>query len=134
MTWERNGNCFNKKKVAYTCVICDEYLSEDEIRDKICEDCYYNKHNVEEDDSWVFEWMDDRHYTDQSCSNDHHVEEEEVPFSLGRYVYVKPYHHENDDEYSMFYSSCSHCGNSDDRCCCDMCDVCDMIQQCCQCN
>ena len=133
MTWKRNGKCFNN--FAYTCVICDEYLSEDEIPNKrrICNDCYYERND--DTDQWDdFEWMDDRHYTDQSCSNDHHVEEEEVPFSLGRYVYVKPYHHENDDEYSMFYSSCSHCGNSENRCCCDMCNVCDMIQNCCQCN
>ena len=133
MTWKRNGKSFNS--LVYTCVICDEYLSEDEIPNKrrICSDCYYERND--DTDQWDdFEWMDDRYYTDQSCSNDHHVEEEEVPFSFGRHVYVKPYHHENDDEYSMFYSSCSHCGNSDDRCCCDICDVCDMIQQCCQCN
>ena len=133
MSCKRNGKIFNSS--VYTCVICDEYLSEDEIPNKrrICSDCYYERND--DTDQWDdFEWMDDRHYTDQSCSNDHHVEEEEVPFSFGRHVYVKPYHHENDDEYSMFYSSCSHCGNSENRCCCDICDVCDMIQQCCQCN
>ena len=131
MTWEGRKNIYNN----VACKICNEFLVDEEIPNKkrICSDCYYERNDIDQWDD--FEWMDDRDYTDQSC-NDYHVEEEEeVPFSFGRYVYVKkPYHHENDDEYSMFNSMCSYCGNSDDRCCCDMCNACDMIAQCCRCD